>query len=162
MILGELDPRELASRLAGTGLRLRTGPVVNTIQSRLEPVIEGVARHYADFPLEGSESFADFHVRVDPPRGLRRWLKPQVLFHFDSTQPFKPLPGAQAFAMLEWGLNWCVTNHCHQYLIVHAAAVERSGYALILPGPPGSGKSTLCAGLVNRGWRSCATGEVVE
>ena len=55
--------------------------------------------------------------------------------------------------MLEWGLNWCVSAHCHQYLIFHAAVVEKSGRALILPAPPGSGKSTLCAGLVNRGWR---------
>ncbi len=55
--------------------------------------------------------------------------------------------------MLEWGLNWCVSAHCHQYLIFHAAVIEKSGRALILPAPPGSGKSTLCAGLVNRGWR---------
>ncbi len=55
--------------------------------------------------------------------------------------------------MLEWGLNWCVSTHGHQYLAIHAAVVERSGRALILPAPPGSGKSTLCAGLVNRGWR---------
>jgi HprK-related kinase A len=55
--------------------------------------------------------------------------------------------------MLEWGLNWCVSSHCHQYLIVHAASVEKYGAALVLPGPPGSGKSTLCAALVSRGWR---------
>jgi HprK-related kinase A len=153
MIVGEFPRRDLARRLADTGLRLRTGPVVNTIQTRLAPVVQGVARHYADYPVEESESFADFHVRVGPPHSLRRWLKPQVLFQVDGTLPFKPLPAAQAFAMLEWGLNWCVTNQCHQYLIVHAAAVEKSGCALVLPGPPGSGKSTLCAGLVSRGWR---------
>jgi len=55
--------------------------------------------------------------------------------------------------VFEWGLNWCVSQHCHNYLIVHAAVVERSGYAAIFPAPPGSGKSTLCAALVNRGWR---------
>ncbi len=55
--------------------------------------------------------------------------------------------------MLEWGLNWCVSAHCHQYLVLHAAVVERFGHALVLPAPPGSGKSTLCAGLVSRGWR---------
>ena len=38
-------------------------------------------------------------------------------------------------------------------MIVHAAAVERNGFAAILPAPPGSGKSTLCAALVQRGWR---------
>ena len=88
-----------------------------------------------------------------PPRSARRWLKPQVLFQFDGARPFRPLPADQAFAMLEWGLNWCVSSHCHQYLLVHAATVERSGCALVLPGPPGSGKSTLCAALISRGWR---------
>jgi HprK-related kinase A len=83
----------------------------------------------------------------------RRWIRPQVEFSFDGHVPFKPLPQAQAFAMFEWGLNWCISNHAHQFLIVHAAVVERHGRALILPGTPGSGKSTLCAALVSRGWR---------
>jgi len=153
MMVGDLPAVELARRLASAGLRLRTGPVVCSIQSPLARVVQGVAQHYADYPLEDPESFADFHVRVAPPRSVRRWLKPQVLFQFDGARPFLPLPANQAFAMLEWGLNWCVSSHCHQYLIVHAASVEKSGQALVLPGPPGSGKSTLCAGLVSRGWR---------
>ena len=153
MIVGELSSEELASRLSDGGLRLRTGPIVNSIQSRLAKVAQGVALHYADYKIEDLGGFADFHVRVAPPVSVRRWVKPQVCFQFDGVSPFLPLPGSQAFAMLEWGLNWCVSNHCHQYLIVHAASVERSGLALILPGPPGSGKSTLCAGLVSRGWR---------
>ena len=77
----------------------------------------------------------------------------QVLFQFDGSPPFLPLPGEQAFPIMEWGLNWCVSAHCHQYLVLHAAVVERAGRAVILPAPPGSGKSTLCAGLVSRGWR---------
>ncbi len=55
--------------------------------------------------------------------------------------------------MIEWGLNWCVAAHAHQYLTIHAAVIERDGRAAVLPAPPGSGKSTLCAGLVHRGWR---------
>jgi HprK-related kinase A len=153
MIVGDLAPGDLACRLASDGLRLRTGPVVNQIESRLARVAQGVALQYADYPVEESEAFADFHVRVAPPHGIRRWVKPQAVFQFDAARPFLPLPADQAFAMLEWGLNWCVSSHCHQYLIVHAAVVERFGGALILPGPPGSGKSTLCAGLVSRGWR---------
>lgn len=68
-------------------------------------------------------------------------------------QPFEPLPRDQAFPMLERGLNWCVSTQAHQYLIIHAAAVEKNGLAAILPAPPGSGKSTLTAGLVLSGWR---------
>jgi len=59
----------------------------------------------------------------------------------------------QAYPMLEWGLNWCVSMHAHHYLIIHAAVVEKQGLAAILPAPPGSGKSTLTAVLVLSGWR---------
>jgi HprK-related kinase A len=76
-----------------------------------------------------------------------------VLFALDQIIPFKPLPASQAFAMLEWGLNWCVSNYAHQFLMLHAAVIARDGRAVILPAPPGSGKSTLCAALVHRGWR---------
>src|SRR3546814_17273791 len=59
----------------------------------------------------------------------------------------------QALPMLEWGLNWCIGAHGHQFLIIHAAVIERNGLAAILPGAPGSGKSTLTACLVHNGWR---------
>jgi HprK-related kinase A len=153
LIVGDLSERELRHRLAGPGLRLRTGPVVTRIQSRLPAVVRGIALHYADYPGGDSDGFADFHVRVGRPRNLRRWLQPQAHFFFDGHPPFAPLPLDQGFPMLEWGLNWCVSAHCHQYLIFHAAVVEKSGRALVFPAPPGSGKSTLCAGLVHRGWR---------
>jgi HprK-related kinase A len=76
-----------------------------------------------------------------------------VQFVFDGVPAFTPLPVNQAYPMLEWGLNWCVSSHAHCYLMIHAAVVEKDGCAAILPAPPGSGKSTLCAALVNRGWR---------
>jgi HprK-related kinase A len=116
-------------------------------------VSEGVGLLYADYPLVEQADFADFHVSLTYPRNLRRWLKPQVLFLFDGYPPFKPLPLDQAFPMFEWGLNWCISSHVNHCLIIHAAVVEKDGYAAIMPAPPGSGKSTLCAALVSRGWR---------
>jgi HprK-related kinase A len=50
-------------------------------------------------------------------------------------------------------MNWCISTQAHQYLLLHSAVIEREGCAVIMPAPPGSGKSTLCAGLINRGWR---------
>lgn len=114
---------------------------------------ENIALLYADHALAESAGFADFHVQLAPPANLRHWLRPQVLFSFDNRIPFKPLPLDQAFPMLEWGMNWCVSGHSHQYLILHAAVLEKQGRAVILPAPPGFGKSTLCAALANRGWR---------
>lgn len=153
MIIADLSLSDLRQRLAASGLSLRTGPVVTRIRSTLTPVIAGIALHYAQHPLDEAGGFADFDIRLGRPRGLRRWFHPQVFFHLDGVSPFKPLPADQAFPMLEWGLNWCVSNSCHVYLAIHSAVVERNGRALILPAPPGTGKSTLCAGLISRGWR---------
>jgi HprK-related kinase A len=116
--------------------------------------VDGLAALYGQFEVRNThEAFADFHVSVNPPATLRRWLRPQVSFSFDGMRPFRPLPRDQAFPMLEWGLNWCVSTQAHHYLIIHAAVVEKNGLAAILPAPPGSGKSTLTAGLVLSGWR---------
>ena len=153
MIVSELSCEDLDNRLAGPGLRLRTGAFVTCAQSSIGSVAAGIRQLYADYRLAEDSEFCDFYVRLALPGNLRRWWRRQVLFSFDDHAPFAPLPYAHAFPVFEWGLNWCVSQHCHNYLIVHAAVVERSGYAAIFPAPPGSGKSTLCAALVNRGWR---------
>lgn len=154
MIVADLPAARLRERLRAGGLRLRTGPVVSCIRSPLEDVAAGVALHYARHPVVDEGTFADFHVSVERPASLRRWWRPQVVFRFDGDAPFAPLAGDQGFPMLEWGLNWCVSVHCHDYLIVHAAAVARGEHAVVMPAPSGSGKSTLCAALVyGGGWR---------
>lgn len=153
MNVGSLSAADLEGRLRGDGLRLRNGPAVMSIRSHLDEVQHGIALHYAGHEVPSEDAFTDFHIRVDRPTGLRRWLRPQVQFTLDGELPFTPLPGDQGFPMFEWGMNWCLSTHLHRFLMVHAAVVERGGHALILPAPPGSGKSTLCAGLVWRGWR---------
>lgn len=153
MIVSALTPPELGFRLRQAGIFLQTGSFITHLQTPIPAVAEGIGLLYADYPLLEQAGFADFHVSLAYPRTLRRWFKPQVVFFFDGKPPFKPLPLDQAFPMFEWGLNWCVSSHANRYLIIHAAVVEKGGYAAILPAPPGSGKSTLCAALVNRGWR---------
>lgn len=170
MIVADLSLNQISSRLNRGDFVLRTGPFHASIQSPLTSVHRGIATLYADFEIIAQPTFADFHVNVSTPPNLRRWVRPQVIFRYDDEVPFKPLPLDQAIPMLEWGLNWSISNHAHQYLILHAAVIERGGRAVIMPAPPGSGKSTLCAALVNHGWRllsdelallSPATGEVI-
>lgn len=153
MRLSAWSGNELAGHLRGPGIFLHTGPFLSRIRSAVPAVAEGIALLYADNQVAAQEPYADFHIALNPPRGLRRWISPQVRFEYDGLQPFKPLPLDQALPMLEWGLNWCIGLHGHQYLIIHAAAIERNGLAVILPGAPGSGKSTLTAFLVHHGWR---------
>jgi HprK-related kinase A len=143
----------LAARLAGRGVFLRTGPFVFHVRSRVAAVARGFALLYADHPIADDSEFADFRVSVDHGAGLRRVWRPQAVFRCDGFRPFKPLPVTQALPFLEWGMNWAIAEHGLQFLIVHAAAVERGGRVAILPGQSGSGKSTLCAALAHRGWR---------
>lgn len=152
MDVATLAPAELAGRLRDPGLRLQTGPFIVQVRTTIPSVVEGIRLLWGGYPLDDGP-FADFHVRLAPPGGLRRWFRPQVVFHCDDRIPFRPLPVDQAFPMLEWGLNWCIANYAHQYLVVHAAVVARDHQAMIMPAPPGAGKSTLCAGLIARGWR---------
>lgn len=148
-----LASSDLSMRLSSEkGLAIKIGPYVTRMYSPVPSVAEGVHLLYADFSIS-DDAFADFHISVKPPASIRRWLSPQIDFYMDAMKPFKPLPLSQAFPMLEWGLNWCISNYDNQHLIIHAAVIEKNGFAAILPAPPGSGKSTLCAGLVNRGWR---------
>lgn len=149
----DLSSAEFRQRLAGDGIRLAAGPFQCRLQSGIPDIADELARLYAHHPLVDSKAFMDFHVSVQPGRGLRRWLAPQARFVVDAVEPFTPLPRNQALPMLEWGLNWCITAYSHHILVIHAASVARGGRAAILPAPPGSGKSTLCAALVNRGWR---------
>jgi HprK-related kinase A len=151
--VAEISPRKLFRGLRKDGVNLRIGPFVVRVQSPINAVAEGIRILYASYPIVTNSLFADFHVRVAPPKSLRRWIRPQVIFFLDDFTPFKPLPLNQAFAFFEWGLNWCVAKHANQYLILHAAVVEKGGNAVIMAAPPETGKSTLCAGLVANGWR---------
>lgn len=153
MNISDLSAVELRRRCQGAGLRFRAGDFSVQLQTRLDPVIAGIGLLYADFPLHDGDQHIDFHIALDRPRTLRRWLRPQVRFLLDGQVPFQPLPLEQSFPMFEWGLNWCVSAHANSFLMIHAAVVERGGVAAILPAPPGSGKSTLCAALVQHGWR---------
>ena len=152
--LSALSAPAVAQRLRqAAGLRLRTGPFVAAVRSPLPDVAAAICRLYGDYAVEDDDVFTDFNVGVKRPAGLRRFWQPQVSFVLDGYEPFNPLPGDQGFPLLEWGLNWCVYGMCHQYLILHAAVLERGGKALVLPAPSGSGKSTLCAALMFHGWR---------
>ena len=135
------------------GLILRTGPFSFRIRSHQRLVAAGLAQLYPDFPLGDEGGFVDFHVVLDSVGGARRWIGPQVNFWLDGYSPFKPLPADHAFAMLEWGMNWCMAGRAHHYLMLHAAVLERRGACVIMPGEPGAGKSTLTAALMLSGWR---------
>ena len=151
--VASLSPQQLRRRLAGPGIDLQTGSYITRLRSDIGHVADGIGLLYADYPIHECAPFLDFHVNLHHSTGLRRLVGRQVKFDHDGHAPFKPLPVDQAFPMFEWAMNWCVSSRAHDVLVIHAAVIERDGLAAILPAPPGSGKSTLCAALVGRGWR---------
>lgn len=153
MKLADLSLAEQNLRLKHGELLLQAGPFKYRLQSTIASIAEGLRLLYANYSVAEPDGFADFSLKLEPGSGLHRWWRPQVRFSSDGYYPFEPLPITHAYPQMEWAMNWCVSTQAHQYLMLHAAVVERGGFAAILPAPPGSGKSTLCAALIQRGWR---------
>ena len=153
MNLGSLSYAEIRKKLRNPGLTLHVGPFIFRIVSEIGSIADGMLTLYPDYPLAAEEAFVDYTVHIARGKGVRRWVNRQAIFRFDGLEPFTPLPENHAFPLMEWAMNWCVSTQAHQYLILHSSVIEREGCAVIMPAPPGSGKSTLCAALVNRGWR---------
>ncbi|MEH6648982.1 MAG: HprK-related kinase A [Motiliproteus sp.] len=108
------------------------------------------------YPAEpqNDNAFSDFHINIASHRELGSLFTKQAKFTFAERSFFNPLAYEHAFPLMEWGLNWCVTNHLNDFTIIHAAVLAKGNKGVILPGAPGAGKSTLCAALAFQpGWR---------
>lgn len=150
--IGNLTSEAFASHLAGAGITIRSGPFVSRIISDLPKLAAPIQLLYDEFPIV-QDSLVDFHVRVKPASGLYRKLRRQIVFTLDREEAFYPFPRKLALPLFEWGMNWCVYSNAHQFVMVHAAVVQKGAKTCMLPGVSGAGKSTLCAALVSRGWR---------
>lgn len=59
----------------------------------------------------------------------------------------------RAVGMLTWHVNRCaIDSATADHVVVHAAALARDGHVLMLPAAMEAGKTTLAAGLIDRGW----------
>jgi HprK-related kinase A len=153
VIISELKKSELYGVLT-EGLVFNSGPFVFYLTSPLTDISANLKILYADYSFKPNFfGFYDFHVSLDYPAffGIRQRRKSQ--FFVDGQLIFNPFPLAHSTVIMEWGMNWCISTQIHTYLIIHAAVIEKNGFAAVLPAPPGSGKSTLCASLVQEGWR---------
>jgi HprK-related kinase A len=151
--IGALPLADLYRRLSGDGVALDFGATRVRVRSALPAIAQLIHLVYGAFPTVAAAGFFDVTARVQGSSGWRRWLRPQINFIVDGQYPFEPFPADTHLPMLEWGLNWCIAGRCNQHLLLHAAVVERDGVAIVLPALPGSGKSTLTAALLTRGFR---------
>lgn len=134
-------------------LILDTGPFRIGVHASDPVFVDTLSYFYRDAIRHDGPQVLDYDIQIYRPNGLRRWIRPQVLFEIDGVRPFLPHPAENAFPIYEWGLNWCIATSAHRYLMLHAGTVAFEDRALIMPGTPGSGKSTLSAALHLRGAR---------
>jgi HprK-related kinase A len=134
-----------------TEFALYTAPFSVLVSNRSPKLLNALSELYPPLFLTkpNSQHIYDFCLQVQ--RKWSGWGRPYHVSagqqHFRMTNPRQLVP------VFEWGLNWCIASYQHQYLAIHAAVLERDGKALIMPAPPGAGKSTLCAALMLEGWR---------
>lgn len=153
MKVGDLSTVALQQHLQQGGIVIRSGPFHLRLRSDISGFAATWQRCYGSLDVLPDDAICHFRIAVAHQQGVRRWYRPQVVFRIEELTPFDHYPLDHAFPMFEWGLNWCIAMSAHDYLMLHSAVVERDGCAVVLPAQPGSGKSTLCAALVGRGWR---------
>jgi HprK-related kinase A len=151
--LAEVQPSELSLALASNGVWLDVGAATVRLHSDCATFATQLRVVYGQFPFVDHAGWADLHVQIRRPRGLRRWIRSQVNFRCDGQQPFEPFPADSPLPLFEWGCNWLIGRRLNDLLLLHAGVVEKNGLTLVLPAMPGSGKSTLTAALSQRGWR---------
>jgi HprK-related kinase A len=151
--VGDLSAEQFRERLRGNGLVVRIGPFDIRLRAQVARMEAALHHLYRDYAVLEGQHDVSFHVQLSERWKFTPTPKRMVHFSVDGRSPHPDMPAAHALAVLEWGLNLVIALRYHCFLMLHAAVVEKHGRALILPGTPGSGKSTLCAALVHSGWR---------
>ena len=137
--------------LSVTDFAINTAPFSLRVTNRSKSLLSALSELYPPALITSVDTGHIYDFCLNVKRKWSGWGRP---FHVASGQQhFRMTDTEQVLPVFEWGFNWCVASYQHQYLAIHAAVLERDGKALIMPAPPGSGKSTLCAALMLEGWR---------
>jgi len=138
-------------RLQDNRIRFRIGSVGVSVTSELEEALEDLAALYGDSREDcaSSDPIINIEVRTGrrSPLGRRRYA-----IWGDGEELFANRRRNEVLPYVEWGINWRVIAARTDYLQLHAATLAYDGQAVVFAGPSGTGKSTLAAGLLARGW----------
>lgn len=108
---------------------------------------------YANHPCALDGGDFDYDISVIHPNLFRRYVRRNAVFELSGERPFLPVATDHAHALFEWGFNWSIGAHAHQFLILHSAVLETAGMGILFSAVSGSGKSTLAAEMALSGWR---------
>ena len=154
MKVADLSVGDFAAALRADGLIVRLGPFavrLRITEPTLFAPLHDLFAHYDLCPPD--QTVLSFEVSIRRERRPADGFRAGFACLLDGSLEGRSLSLPLALPTLEWTINWGIGNSAHQFLMLHSAVVERNGAALVMPGAPGSGKSTLCASLVARGWR---------
>jgi hypothetical protein len=127
---------------------------LGAVDVEIESTIDGLANEYAALyhGYEGHDGNARISVRVE--RGRSRYtMGRRFIVSGSEGRMFSVRRIEEVLPHVEWALNWEVVRRMDSFLQLHAGVMERDGVGVVFPASPGSGKTTLCAGLLSRGWR---------
>jgi len=151
--IGDLDSAAFRRKLR-RGFAFDFGMARVKIRSDVAPFAEALQCVYRAFPADDSGSaFFDVEARLLRTRSRRRPWIARTEFELDGLRPFDPLAADSHLPMFEWSLNWCFATRFHRHVLLHSGVVARDDAAVVIPAVPGTGKSTLTAALVCRGYR---------
>lgn len=153
MLIGDLEVGELSRKLTGDGVRIAIGPFVISIRSTNGDIAPTLSRCYSNYSLSSGESFTDARVSVEAPSSNFWRNDRDGVIRLNDGNTYSEFPRGSELPYIEWGINLCIATRAHHFLMLHAGVLEKNGMALLLPGLPGSGKSTLSAYLMHHGWR---------
>ncbi|NOX57654.1 MAG: HprK-related kinase A [Planctomycetes bacterium] len=137
-------------RVSTEWVQLRIGVVNARIESSVSGLAEEYSALYSGYPTLHDNS----HVCVRVERGRSRYtMGRRFIVSSNGERMFSVKRIEELLPHVEWALNWEVVRRLDTYLQLHAGVMERNGAGIVFPAAPGSGKTTLCAGLLSRGWR---------
>ena len=133
-------------------LQFRIGVVPIALDTRIRSVREEYLSLYGRY---------QFHSNLEDALALKIRRRPVWLFWKhryeitgkDRDSGLFPATEREVLPHLEWAINWQIALYFKKYLQLHASAAEINGKVILFPGSPGSGKTTLCAGLLIKGAR---------
>lgn len=147
------EPRDLSRAvLEPEGARLRFGPFIGRVRVHDAATAQGFHFLHRQREVLAANEIADFHIVIKRRRSVTNPLRHIAEIDADGWAPFPPTRSELSLPLLEWGMNWCIATRAHDFLLLHAGVAVRNEIAVVLPAEPGSGKSTLSAGLMFRGW----------
>ena len=153
MRVSEVPLDGLLRHLSTDGIGLDFGAARSRVRTTLPDVASMLSRVYGGYVADSPVGMFDVTLDLHRVRGMRGHLRPQCELLCDGVPELEPFPLDTPLPLLEWGTNYAWAKRLHCYLLLHSAVIERGGRAIVMPALPGSGKSTLTAAMMLRGFR---------